>query len=129
MIKNVILSIIFFSISVVTFSQQNEPTQQLTKQDYLRKSKRQKTVGYVCIGITATCAAIVATRNASEEVLQVVVISGLASAITSIPFFIASCKNKRNAVSLSFNIKQSQRLQKNIIANKQIPSLTIKLNL
>lgn len=97
MIKNAILTMIFFSISVVTFCQQNEPAPKLTKQDYLQKSKSQKTGGFhIFLGVAATCAAIAAPGNVSFDVLPVLVVGGGIGVIGSVLSFM-SAKNKRKA--------------------------------
>ncbi len=120
-------------ISTVTFSQQNNPTSTLTKQDYLKKSKTQKTVGWILMG-----AGIVSTGLGSVQVnpnygsntnRNGLLIAGLAAIGTSIPLFIASVKNRRKATSLSFQIHQIPQLQQTSIVYYPIPSLRLKINL
>ena len=47
----------------------------------------------------------------------------------SIPFFIASAKNKRRAMSVSFKNETIPQLQKSSFANRSVPSLTLKISL
>ena len=49
--KKVVLFVVFLSIAFSTFSQQTNPSPSLTKQDYLNKSKKQKTVAWILTGV------------------------------------------------------------------------------
>ncbi|HQX96491.1 MAG: hypothetical protein IPH34_08080 [Chitinophagaceae bacterium] len=131
MIKNAILTMIFFSISVVTFCQQNEPAPKLTKQDYLQKSKSQKTGGFIFLGVAATCAAIAAPGNVSFDVLPVLVVGGGIGVIGSVLSFMSSAKNKRkaNSMSASFKMEPVPVLSKQTFLYHSAPSITLKISL
>ncbi len=88
-------------------------SQSLTGKDYLKRSKNQKTVGWVLLGGGT---ALIATaylvdppaRPGSFDDLVIkgaFVVVGALSAISSVPFFIASGKNKRRARSATAYLK------------------------
>lgn len=143
MIKNAILTMVFFSISVATFSQQNEPAPQLTKQDYQQKSKSQKTIACILAGTGVTSVIIsIATIDQTEiyssifsgnnkpvNRLSILFFGGCIVSLSSIPFFISSGKNKRKAMSLSFKMEQVPQLQNASLVNKSIPSVSLKIRL
>ena len=54
---------------------------------------------------------------------------GLLSMLGSIPFFIASGKNKRKAASLSFNNMRTPQIKNSSMVYKPIPSVSLKINL
>ena len=122
-----------FTFSAASFSQQTNPAPQLTKQEYLKKSKTQKTLGWILMG-----AGIVSTGVGSIQVnpnygsntnRSGLLIVGLAAIGTSIPLFIASVKNRRKATSLSFQMHQIPQLQQTSIVYYPMPSLRLKISL
>ena len=125
------------------FSQQaEEPKMELTKQEYLKKSKSQKTVGRILLGgggilIGAGLLTNLSNglgnlfveesqKNSSGDIFTVL---GVISIAGSIPLLISAGKNKRKALSLSVKNQPSQVLQNNRLYSKIIPSLTFKINL
>ena len=48
--KKIIVFAMLMIISAASFSQQTKPSPALTKQDYLQKSKNQKTIFYILAG-------------------------------------------------------------------------------
>lgn len=125
------------------FNQQIEaPKKELTKQEYLKKSKSQRTAGGIILGggailIGAGLATslgnglanafrLESPKNNSGDVLTVL---GVISIAGSIPLLISSGKNKRRAFSLSVKNQPSQVLQNNRLYTKMTPSLTFKINL
>ena len=137
--------IIFFTIIIATtlnvFSQhiENKP---LTKSDYLQKSKSKKTIAWILAGTGITSVIIsIATIDGTEIFSSIagndkpikrfgaLFFCGSAVALSSIPFFIISGKNKRKAMSLAFKIEQMPELQNVAIVNKPIPSATLKRRL
>ncbi|MBK7291723.1 MAG: hypothetical protein IPI78_16640 [Chitinophagaceae bacterium] len=141
--KKLILFLAFFSMLTKGFNQQIEaPKKELTKQEYLKKSKSQRTAGGIILGggailIGAGLATSLgnglanlfeqeAKKNNSGDVLTVL---GVISIAGSIPLLISAGKNKRKALSLSVKNQPSQVLQNNRLYSKIIPSLTFKINL
>jgi len=135
--KKIILFTLLLILSAASFSQQTNPSPTLTRQDYLKKSNNQKFVAWTLLGGGAIALALAGmdadvcvgpgcTRNsfpAAAVGIGAVCIAG------SIPFFIASAKNKRRAISLSFKNETIQYLQKSSFVNRSVPSLSLKINL
>lgn len=116
-------------MSATSFSQQTSPSPGLTKQDYLQKSKNQKTTAFILLGVGAAAIAIAAPGNVSLDVLPVFVIVGGVATIVSIPLFIASARNKRKDMSLSFKNETAPQIQKRSFVYQNVPSLTLKISL
>ena len=125
------------------FSQQaEEPKMELTKQEYLKKSKSQKTAGRILLGgggilIGAGLLTNLSNglgnlfveesqKNSSGDIFTVL---GVISIAGSIPLLISAGKNKRKALSLSVKNQPSQVLQNNWLYTKMTPSLTLKIDL
>lgn len=142
MIKNAMLTMMFFFISVVIFSQQTNPALPSTKQDFLKKSKSQKIIAWILAGTGVTSVIIsIATIDGTElfsslagnnkpvNRFGILFFGGCIVSLSSIPFFISSGKNKRKAMSLSFKMEQVPQLQIASLVNKPIPSISLKLRL
>ena len=131
--KKIIFSLILLPCMVKSFGQ----TPAFSKDYYLKKSKTQKTVGWVMLGGGLAITAIFGFRkdvekqgintDPLEDRNAPIVLAGIASALGSIPFFISSAKNKRRALSAAIS---SQKIfvpqQKGYALNTQ-PTLTFKL--
>ncbi len=143
--KKIIISLLLLITSVVMFSQQSNPASVLTKQDYLQKSKNQKTAAWILLGggtavmITGIIVYNNDVTNEQDPVgafvksytstgLIITAIGSLAAA-GSIPLFIASGKSKRKAMSLSFKMQQVPLWQKGSLVNQPIPSVNFKIGL
>jgi hypothetical protein len=128
-----------FSMSL--FSQQSTPT---VNTDYLKKSKKQKTTAGVLLGGGAAFVLIglaVFPKNYSmfggnssgtenqAGVSAVIILAGGGSMLASIPFFIASSKNKKKAMSMSLKNQFIPVLQSNDLVNRLTPSLAVTINL
>ena len=116
-----------------------------TKDDYLTKSKHQKTAAWIMLGGGAglgLVGEIVGLRGfadlASGQFHKgsnnmgaggVLIIAGSAAILGSIPLFIASGKNKRRGMSLSFTNQPAPAFVKNIAGNKYVPSVQLKFSL
>ncbi|MBL0129819.1 MAG: hypothetical protein IPP43_00775 [Chitinophagaceae bacterium] len=115
----------------------------MTKQDYLQKSKHQKTAAWILMGGGATLllTGIVIPKGAlthsgflddtykNDGIKDAFDLTGIVSMLGSIPFFIASSKNKKKAASLSFKNEPIPKLQKNSFVYRTIPALTLKIYL
>ncbi len=151
--------IIFFSIFLViastTFCQPIESSPTLTKQEYLHKSKNQKTAAWFLLGggfVLFTTGVAIATKEAASELSGVLVsvfigapsqvkkksntsgilfYTGLASMVGSIPLFVSSSKNKKNATAISASIKfeESFQAQQSAFNKIQFPAIAIKIKL
>lgn len=140
--------VLILVLNSVSFCQQTNPSPINTKEDYLKKSKSQKTAAWIVLGagVVLTSAGFAVELNNANDALiglfslqqpkssdvgGVLFFSGLAAMAGSIPLFIASSKNKKraNAVSASFKMETRSTVQQGAIVRAAFPSLSIKLNL
>lgn len=145
--RKIIFIISLWAITVPTFAQPTKPSPTLTKQDYLLKSKHQKTAAWILLGggtvltgigigvglneATTTYVGIL-TFNPPKKTSStgaVLFITGLAAMAGSIPLFIASGRNNRKAMSMSFKNETTPLLMKQSVVYRSIPTFTLKLTL
>jgi hypothetical protein len=143
----------FFSIFSVTaaagYAQEIKPNTLAVKQDYLQKSKKQKTAAWILLGGGTTAGTIglfmvfkEAAKVTTPAVLLpgqpkpdeakangggILMIAGGAAIIGSIPLFTAASKNKKKAFAVSF--KNIQVIQKNSFVYTAAPSVSLTISL
>lgn len=116
-----------------------------TKNIYLTKSKHQKTAawallgGGVGLGLVGAIVGIHGVVNLATGQFDkvdnnigagsILITTGGAAILGSIPLFIAAGKNKRREMSLSFTNQPTSVLVKNIMGNRYVPSISVKFNL
>ncbi|MES1214638.1 MAG: hypothetical protein ABUT20_03895 [Bacteroidota bacterium] len=129
--KKVIFCATLCTIAISTFSQQATPSQALTKQDYLQKSKHQKTAAWILLGGGILIGSIRVEPNPDvvNSTNAVLLTTGLAAIGSSIILFVASSKNKKKAMSLSFKNQTAPFLQNKNFVYHSIPSLSLKFHL
>ena len=121
-------------LATISFSQQNNPSPALTKQDYLRKSKHQKITAF-CLaggGIIVWLAGVSKNMNQDDNIDgggEVAMAIGSIAALASIPMFIIASKNKKKAAALTFKNEPSLQVQKSSFVYRAVPSLTLKFQL
>lgn len=137
--------------ATTTFSQQTNPSPTLTKQDYLQKSKKQKTTALIFLGggtVVFVTGFIIPQgefissgnfwddlfwggHHKNDEIKSTFWGIGTLSMLGSIPFFLASGKNKRKAenISISFKMESGTFIQQNAIARTYYPAFSVKLPL
>jgi hypothetical protein len=132
--KHITICTILLILSIASFSQ--SPI--LTKEDYLRKSKNQKTTAWIMlgggnamsvVGLSLFNFAGSADGEVNNTPATVLFFTGVAAMFGSIPFFHAAKKNRNKAISVSFENQPLPQLQKNSLAYKAIPSLSLKFSL
>ncbi len=133
--KKITIFFLLLAVSVATFSQQSNPTPQLTKQDYLQKSKHQKIAGAIFfLGGTALwlggAGAYMNQKNdmGGTKGKPAMVIGG-GSVLVGVPFLIASGRNKKKAMHLSFKNEMVPGIYKSSLVYNSIPSLILKFKL
>jgi hypothetical protein len=144
--KKIIIFTMLLIISVASFSQQTTATPPAVKTDYLKKSKNQKTAAWILMGggsVLAAVGFVVILNEAVTEIGnifettpqktsntgEILFYPGIAAMAGSIPLFIASHRNKKKGLSLSFKNETAPLLQKNSFVNHFVPSLTLKISL
>jgi hypothetical protein len=133
--KQIIFLFLFSAIAFSSFSQPGSPAPALTKQDYLQKSKKQKTTAWVLLAGGATVGVIGLSQfnfaGSDGEVnnggATAMFLTGTAAAITSIPFFSAAKKNKKKAASISFKMDRIPILQTKSMTAIKYPAISFRL--
>jgi hypothetical protein len=149
--SNVMRKIIFFTllflISASSFSQQKNPERPSIQQDYLKKSEKQKKVGLILLlgGAGLITTSVVIPRGElvydgtcigglcddkykNDGIKSAFFIAGSISALSSIPLFIVSGKNRRKATSVSFKIEKTAHLYNQNFVYTSFPALRVKVN-
>jgi hypothetical protein len=124
-------------LSLLSFnciSQQTNLSPSVTKQDYLKKSKKQKTIAFVLAGggSIAWLAGLGKYMNQEDNIDgggEAAMIIGGTVALVSIPFFIISSKNKKKAMRMSFKNQVIPQLQNSGFVHRTIPSINLKIDL
>jgi drug/metabolite transporter (DMT)-like permease len=119
-----------------SFCQQTNIGQSSIQNDYLQKSKRQKTAAWILLGggfalaVGGAILELSSDWNKSETPYLVVIGTGGASMLASIPLFIASGQNKRKAMNAStyFEIRKNPVLTNSMVVLHATPTLSLKLN-
>ncbi|NHE57087.1 hypothetical protein [Cyclobacterium plantarum] len=133
-------------VLILTFlmgSQINAGAQEMSKKDYLEKSRRQKTTGYIMAGGGLAMVAAGSTlfsenfilfgaSDAEEQAtgigVAMAVVGGIA-AIGSIPVFISAGKNKKRAALMSFKPLPTNTPKYAVGIPSHIPSLALTIPL
>lgn len=133
--KKIIFCSALLVLVTVTFSQQAKPSA-AKKQDYLQKSKNQKTAAWVLLGggtVLIGTGFLIGDRKESsfDDAATGVIVGGLGllATIGSIPLFIASGKNKRKALSVSFKNERFQQIKNSSLVYYPMPAVSLKIRL
>ncbi|MBI5858779.1 MAG: hypothetical protein HZB42_14200 [Sphingobacteriales bacterium] len=133
--KKIIGCFALLIIASTFYGQQSKPSPVLTKQDYLKKSKKQKTAAWVFMGAGITTF-LLGTMETDSELGKsertrsgTAIVVGLASIGTSIAFFISATKNRNKAASLGLKMETSPLIQQNSFVHRSFPALSVRLNL
>ena len=133
-------------VSISSSSQPTNPVQKFTKTDYLKKSKAQKTAAWILLGggsALMLAGFIIPQGEVTQEnlfwfdehkndnVKSACVLSGTLAMLGSIPFFIASSKNKRKAEGIAVLLKAEKLTSFQNLSFKQIsyPALSVRITL
>ena len=152
--RKIIVYILLLVIPAASFCQSIPTDVPAIKTDYLKKSKNQKTAAWVLLGggfALTTTGVLLATPKAAEDfgnafatiftaepvpendytAENILLITGTASMLASIPFFSASKKNKRKAIDMSANIKMEnvRMIQYQSFVQTSYPSIALKIKL
>ena len=133
------LLIVFGAFAQITKS--NTTIHVLTKEDYLKKSKTQKTVGWVLLsggtGLVIIGGAISSNQVEDDPIGEAITVNagdviagiGALAMLSSIPFFVAASNNKLKGVSLSLKNEMTPKIQNSSLVYQPLPSLTLKIQL
>ena len=136
--KKIILFTMLLIFSVSSFSQQTTPSKPVTREDYLKKSKNQKTAAWVLLGggtVLIGTGFLIGDREESsfDDAATGAILGGIGvlSMIGSIPVFLASGKNKRraNAMSTSIGMENADFVKGYTTVHASYPAISIKIRL
>ncbi|HEX6847537.1 MAG TPA: hypothetical protein VF144_11200 [Chitinophagaceae bacterium] len=93
--------LLLIAFAFTTYSQQVKDKGQKLPSEYLKKSRKLKTTGFILLGsgvAMITGGALAMSHSTSKGGTEgLIILGGLTMATTSIPFFILSASNKRKA--------------------------------
>jgi hypothetical protein len=136
----IILFTTFFLLSLPSFTQEVKPSPALSREDYLKKSKNQKKVGWILLGggVTLITVGLLVTDKQIDDDpwgyitgeyaggSMVLALAGVGSTLASIPFFIASGKNKRRGAAVSFKMEKANIINQWALSNNPYPAISIR---
>ncbi|MFV5702655.1 hypothetical protein ACM55F_12360 [Flavobacterium sp. XS2P12] len=133
--KKTITFLILLLFTVNAFSQ-TIPDNEFSKEYYLKKSKNQKTTGWILLsgGTIMTVVGVIgfsdswySSSNATTDAYGFIMLGGVVSGLGSIPFFIMSGNNARKAATISLiNQPVFSPMQGSLVLNSQ-PALSVKI--
>ena len=131
--KQAIIFILFIIVASNSFGQDSAGVSSASI-DYVQKSKHQKTAAWIMLGgglALAVTGVAVSASNWESSAGDVLLVIGGASMIGSIPFFIASGKNKKKARSMSAGLKMetAPSIQRASVINRSYPAVAVNLRL
>lgn len=132
--KKIKLALLLSLFTMSTSAQQTTSSPSLTKSDYLKKSKKQKTIAFFLAGGGSIAWLVGASKymNQGDNIDgggEAAMIIGGTAALASIPLFIISSKNKKKAMSMSFKNQRIPQLQDDSFVYRPIPSINLKIDL
>ena len=150
--KKIIPFFFLLIISATSFSLQTSTSKAtLTKADYLKKSKNQKTAAWVLTGAGTAGLFVSLLADASQETSSALIslfslgtveppeyksytvpyLLSVASVIGGVTLFIASSRSKKKAMNASvyFKVETVPVIQQTSFASRPYPALVVKINL
>mgnify|MGYP003624610739 FL=1 len=113
-------------------------TKEFSKDYFLQKSKKQKTTAWILLGGgTAIAVGGFAAFDSSwdsgsastTDIAGVIGTVGLLTSLASIPYFISAGKNKKTAMSITFNYKPVYLSNDNLAETQSYPTMSLKIKL
>ena len=146
--KKIVILSLMLAFAITSFCQQTVQKPTLMQTDYLQKSKKQKKTATILLAVGAglvitafviprgeltydgiCIGAYCSDKYKNDGIRAAFGLTGVTSMLGSIPFFIASRKNKKRAMSVSFKNQTVPQLQKSSFVYKAIPALSFKISL
>ena len=106
-------------------------SQPKAKQNFLERSKNQKTTAWILLGtgVAAIITGAIIDNSVKEDKQSYtggfIEVGGIICTLTSIPFFISSSKNKKRAIKLTFNNRRILLPQNNSFVTRVHPSISL----
>lgn len=133
--KKIITCIALLLVANLSYSQPGNPSAPLTKQDYLQKSKNQKTAAWIFMGggigltILGTTDGNADDGKSDASGRAVLIVTGLAAIGVGTTLFILATNNKNKAAALSFRMEKTPQIQQGNLVYRSYPALSFRLNL
>jgi hypothetical protein len=137
--NKIISFITLLIIATASFSQQADPSLVLTQEEYLKKSKKQKTEAWAfLVGGTLLVGTgfLIGDGNGDsfDHLIGAnVLIAGIGvlSTLVSIPLFVASAKNKRLGMKASAHVKMENvyAIRESGVVQTLSPTFSVRINL
>jgi hypothetical protein len=109
------------------------------KERYLIKSQAQKKTGYILLGAGLGCVAIggiLAANPSSDEFIDdntiaggFLIVGGSLSMLASVPFFLSSDGNKKQAMKLNAGVEMEKAMPNGAYKVTYYPALSVNLSL
>jgi hypothetical protein len=132
-----IIFLIMILLPTVKLLSQTVPNAEFTKEQYLEKSKKQKTTGWIFLsaGIAITTIGVIGFgaddnsdfNDSSTNTYTALILTGPLTALGSIPFFISSGSNARKATTLSLNYQPILIPNQGSLVQSSQPSLSVTI--
>lgn len=133
--KKIILFSALLILANSVFSQPANPSPALTKQDYLKKSKDQKTAAWIFMGggIGLAILGFQADKHVEGNLENsgkiVAIVTGLAAISVGTTLFILASENKKRAGVISFRMETAPLIQQRSFVYRSYPALSFRLKL
>ena len=142
--KLLLFGSLLLSFSIASYSQYADTSVTRMVTDYLRKSSKQKTAGWILLGGGAAITTIglaIGSNNLADEILTgghssgfdaaaILIPIGLISMAGSIPLFVAAGKNRRKAAaSVSLKLETATTISQSGASTTRYPSVALRFRL
>ena len=148
--KKIVILSLMLAFAITSFCQQTVQKPTLMQTDYLQKSKKQKKTATILLAVGAglvitafviprgeltydgiCIGAYCSDKYKNDGIKAAFALTGLVSMLGSVPFLIASGKNKRKArqASVFINMERARVLQATVIKNQSFPALGLRISL
>lgn len=143
-----VIFLLLLLLQGITLFSQVQTSPMTVKEDYLKKSKNQKKVANILLigGGALVATGLIFPRGEEERdmsafyiyanykndgISAVLILTGTVAMLSSVPFYLASSKNKRRARAITVNMQNQDILipSNSTLILKRQPSVTLKLPL
>ncbi|MFD2791601.1 hypothetical protein [Arenibacter sp. H213] len=113
-------------------------TKEFSKDYFLQKSKKQNTAAWVLLGggtamaiggLAAFDASWDSSSSSTTDIAGIIGITGIVANLASIPYFISAAKNKKTAMSITFDYKPIYSSEESLVTAKAYPAVSLKIKL
>ncbi|HSF90126.1 MAG TPA: hypothetical protein VLA46_11950 [Saprospiraceae bacterium] len=138
--KSIMVCFAFFLLALNVYSQETAPQLQLSSDQYLKKSKNQKTAAWVLFGVgtTAIIGGIAVSTGSQDDLSRTLntafvgaplMLLGLTLDVISIPVFVAANRNKKRALDAVTTIKfeTTPSWSEGTIRQSNVPTISVKV--